>query len=65
MAFIKVRDKKSKGAAIINTDMINRIVKSKNGYTVFFTSGNIGTAIFEYDEDEAKKIFDCIGVALD
>ena len=32
MAFIKVRDIKSKEAAIINTDMICRIAKVKKGY---------------------------------
>lgn len=64
MAFIKVRDKKSKEDAIINTDMICRIAKSKNGYTVFFSSGNTGAAYYEYDEENVKIIFDAIGVAL-
>ena len=32
MAFIKVKDKKSKEDTIINTDMICRISKTKNGY---------------------------------
>ena len=63
MAFIKVRDKKSKEDAIINTDMICRIVKTKNGYIVFISSGNTGAAYYEYNEIEAKKIFDTIGVA--
>ena len=65
MAFIKVKDKKGKEDAIINTDMICRIAKTKNGYIVFFFIGNIGDAYYEYDEAEAKKIFDAIGVALD
>lgn len=62
VAFIKVRDKKGKEAAIINTDMICRISKAKNGYTVFFSSGNVGAAYYEYDEAEARKICDAIGV---
>ena len=65
MAFVKVKDKKSKDEAIINTDMICRIKKIKNGYIVFFSSGNLGAAYYEYDEDEAKKIFAAIGIALD
>lgn len=64
MAFIKVKDKKGKEDAIINTDMICRIAKTKSGYIVFFSSGNTGAAYYEYDEAEAKKIFDAIGVAL-
>lgn len=64
MAFIKVKDKKSKEEAIINTDMICRIAKSKNGYIVFFSSGNVGAAYYEYDEVNIKKIFDAIGIAL-
>ena len=40
MGFIKVKDLKHKEEAIINTDMITRIAKSQNGYTVFFSSGN-------------------------
>ena len=38
--------------------MICRIAKSKNGYTVFFSSGNTGAAYYEYDEENAKRIFD-------
>lgn len=64
MAFIKVKDKKSKEEAIINTDMICRIAKTKNGYIVFFSSGNVGAAYYEYDEVNIKKIFDAIGIAL-
>ena len=64
MAFIKVQDKKSKGPAIINTDMICRIAPTKNGYIVFFSSGNVGASYYEYDEETAKKIFDAIGVSL-
>lgn len=56
MAFIKVKDKKGKEDAIINTDMICRIAKTKSGYIVFFSSGNTGAAYYEYDEAEAKKI---------
>lgn len=48
-----------------NTDMICRISKAKNGYTVFFSSGNVGAANYEYDEVEARKIFDAIGVMGD
>lgn len=64
MAFIKVKDKKTKEDTIINTNMICRISRNKNGYTVFFSSGNVGAAYYEYDEDNAKKIFDAIGVSL-
>ena len=67
MAFIKVKDKKAKEDTIINTNMICRISRNKNGYTVFFSSGNVGAAYYEYDEDNednAKKIFDAIGVSL-
>lgn len=64
MAFIKVKDKKSKESAIINTEMICRISKNKNGYTVFLSSGNVGSAYYEYDDTEAKKIFDVIGISL-
>lgn len=65
MAFIKVKDKRSKEDAIINTDMICRIAKTKNGYIVFFSSGNTGAAYYEYEEEDAKKIFEAIGVSLD
>lgn len=65
MAFIKVKDKRSKEDAIINTDMICRIAKTKNGYIVFFSSGNTGAAYYEYEEEDAKKIFEVIGVSLD
>lgn len=59
-----MKDKKGKEDTIINTDMICRIAK-KSGYIVFFSRGNTGAAYYEYDEAEAKKIFDAIGVALD
>lgn len=65
MAFIEVKDKKGKEDAIINTGMICRIAKTKSGYIVFSSSGNTGAAYYEYDEAEAKKIFDATGVALD
>lgn len=65
MAFIKVKDRKSKEDSIINTDMICRISKTKNGYIVFFSRGNVGAAYYEYDTDEAEKIFSAIGVRLD
>ena len=58
MAFLKVRNVKGKEDTIINTDLICRIAKSKNGYTVFFSSGNTGAAYYEYDEENAKRIFD-------
>ena len=64
MAFIKVVDIKSKEAAIINTNMICRIAKAKKGYVVFLSSGNVGSAYYEFDEENAKKIFDVIGVSL-
>ena len=64
MAFVKIKDIKSKEDSIINTDMICRIAKSKNGYIAFFSSGNTGAAYYEYDETEAKKIFDVIGVSI-
>ena len=64
MAFIKVKDKKGKEEAIINTELISRIAKSKNGYMVFFSSGNVGSAYYEYDEENAKKIFEAIGISL-
>lgn len=64
MAFIKVKNKKAKEEAIINTDMICRISRNKNGYTVYFSSGNTGAAYYEYDEENAKKIFDAIGISL-
>ena len=64
MAFIKVRNVKGKEDTIINTELICRIAKSKNGYTVFFSSGNTGAAYYEYDEENAKRIFDAIGVSL-
>ena len=63
MAFIKLKDKKN-AEAIINTDLICRIAKTKNGYIVYFSSGNLGAAYYEYDEVEIKKIFDVIGVGL-
>lgn len=64
MAFIKIKNKKAKEDTIINTDMICRISKNKTGYIVYFSSGNIGAAYYEYDEENAKKIFDVIGVSL-
>ena len=65
MAFVKVKDKKSKEEAIINTDMICRIAKTKNGYGVFFSCGNVSAAYYEYDEEEAQKIFSAIGLSLE
>ncbi len=65
MAFIRLKNKKSKDDSIINTDMICRIAKSNDGYIVFFSSGNVGAAYYEYDEENAKKIFDAIGISLD
>ena len=64
MAFIKIKDKKNT-EAIINTDLICRIAKTKNGYIVFFSSGNVGAAYYEYDEVEIQKIFNAVGVKLD
>lgn len=65
MAFIKVKDKKGKEDTIINTDMICRIAKTKTGYIGFFSSGNTGAAYYEYDTDEAQKIFTAIGTSLE
>lgn len=65
MAFIKVRNRKSKEETIINTDMICRIARTKDGYIVYFSSGNTGAAYYEYEKDEVQKIFDAIGVSLD
>lgn len=65
MAFIKIRNKKSKEESIINTDMICRIAKTKSGCMVFFSSGNVGAAYYEYDQEEMKKIFEAIGVSLE
>lgn len=65
MAFVKVKDRRSKDESIINTDMICRIAKTKNGCIVFLSSGNVGAAYYEYDEEEAKKIFATIGVSLE
>ena len=64
MPFIKIKNKKAKEDTIINTDMICRTSKNKNGYIVYFSSGNTGAAYYEYDEENAKKIFDVIGVSL-
>lgn len=55
MAFIKVRNKKSKGDSIINTDLICKISKTKDGYRAYFSSGNVGAAYYEYDKENAKK----------
>ena len=63
MAFIKVKCKKGT-EAIINTDLICRIAKTKTGYIVFFSSGNVGAAYYEYDEVEIQKIFNAIGTTL-
>ena len=65
MAFVKVKSIKAKSESIINTDLICRISKTKTGYIVFFSSGNVGAAYCEYDKEEAEKIFAAIGVSLD
>ena len=64
MGFIKIKEKRAKEDTIINTDMISRIIKLKNGCGVFFSSGSPMTAYFEYDGENAKKIFEEIGVSL-
>lgn len=64
MAFIKIKNKKNT-ETIINTDMITQIAKTKTGYIVFFSSGNVGAAYYEYTPEETKKIFKAIGVKLD
>lgn len=64
MAFLKVTDKKGI-EAIINTDLICRIAKTKSGYIVFFSSGNVGSAYYEYTSEEIQKIFNVIGTSLD
>ena len=64
MAFLKVTDKKGI-EAIINTDLICRIAKTKSGYIVFFSSGNVGSSYYEYTSEEIKKNFKVIGMSLD
>lgn len=64
MGFIKVTDRKSKEESIFNTDMIVKISRVKKGYIVFFSSGNVGSAYYEFDEENAQKIFAEIGIAL-
>ena len=64
MAFLKVTDKKGI-EAIINTDLICRIAKTKSGYIVFFSSGNVGSAYYEYTSEEIQIIFNVIGTSLD
>ena len=64
MAFLKVTDKKGT-EAIINTDLICRIAKTKSGYIVFFSSGNVGSSYYEYTSEEIQKIFNAIGMSLD
>ena len=64
MGFIKVRAKREKEESVINTNVIVRIVKHKDGCIVFFSGGDIGTACAEYDAENAKKIFQEIGVSL-
>lgn len=64
MAFLKVTDKKGI-EAIINTDMICRIAKTKSGYIVFFSSGNVGSSYYEYTNVEIQKIFNAIGMSMD
>ena len=56
MAFLKATDKKGI-EAIINTDLICRIAKTKSGYIVFFSSGNVGSSYYEYTSEEIQKIF--------
>lgn len=65
MAFVKVKDKKYKTEAIINTDMICRISKNKNDYIVYLSSGNVGASYYEFTREEVEKIFKVIGVYLD
>ena len=64
LAFVKVKNITGKEDTIINTDMICKITKSKNGCTVFFSSGNVGAAYYECDQEDANKIFDVIGISL-
>ena len=64
MAFLKVTDKKGT-EAIINTDLICRIAKTKAGYIVFFSSGNVASAYYEYTSEEIQKNFNVIGMSLD
>lgn len=73
MAFIKVKDIKSKEEAIINTDTICRIEKNPylDAYSVFFSYGEFNNiyltkyTCFDYEIEEAEKIFSAIGVRLD
>ena len=64
MAFVKVKSITGKEDTIINTDMICRITKSGNGCKVIFSSGNVGGSYCEYDQVDANKIFDAIGISL-
>ena len=64
MAFLKVTDKKGT-EVIINTDLICRIAKTKSGYIVYFSSGYLGSAYYEYTSEEIRKIFNVIGISLD
>ena len=64
MRFIKVKNVKAKEDTIINTDLICRISKEKGRYTVFFSSGNVGSSYYEYDQENIQKIFDEIGISL-
>ena len=64
LAFIKVKSISGKEDTIINTDMICKITKSRNGCTVIFSSGNVGGSYCEYDPEDANKIFDAIGISL-
>ena len=63
MGFIKVKNKRAKEDAVINTDLICMITKMKSSYAVFLTSGIAGAAYIECDEENANQIFQEIGVS--
>jgi len=64
MSFVKARPLKSKEESLFNTDMIVKISKTKGGYIIFFSSGNVGSAYYEFDEANARPFFDAIGLYL-
>lgn len=65
MAFVKVKSVNSIYEDIINTNMICRICKGKKRgtYSIYFSNDSSYPEV--YDENEAKKIFETIGVSLE
>ena len=64
MAFVKVKSVDSIYEDIINTNTICQICKGKKRgtYSVYFSNDRSYPEV--YDESEAKKIFEAIGVSL-